>query len=406
MRDKLKALDIKKYTKGRYADGGGLFLNVTASGSRSWVLSWKGKNWITATNKHGRREMGLGAFSLVSLSEARTLAIKYRKLISQGIDPQKQRIEERDKEAPKTFEQIGHEFIRLKETGWRNPKHKAQWRMTVDTYCEAIAKKPITEITKTDVLEVINPLWETRHVTAKRVLGRIQNILAYAIAKDIRQAPNPADWKGNIEHLVKEVGSEHKKVKHHAAIDYVDMPAFFAKLQTWEALAAKALTLLILTATRTSETLEAEWIEFDLDAGIWTLPAARTKMQTEHAIPLPDYAIDMLQNLYNNKTSDFVFQGQKPNRPLSNMAMLMLLRRHKIEGVTSHGMRSTFRSWLHDKTSFEYIIGKQSLAHSNPDKVEAAYLRSSAFEKRKQALQMWCDYCRDTSAGNVVALHG
>lgn len=406
--NRLTAISLSKNEKGRYPDGGGLYLNVTATGSKSWVFVWKGKQWITPDNKTGRREMGLGKYGAkdkdgTTLKKARELAAECRTLVSDGINPKDKRDKDRNRQEPKTFGEVAHEFIDLKEKKWRNPKHRAQWRMTVDTYCKAIKEKPIAEISQDDVMRVINPLWESKNVTAKRVLGRIANVLGYATAKKMRDGSNPAEWKDRIEYLVTDI--PHKPPKHHDAIDYTEMPAFFARLQTFDALAAKALTLLILTATRTSEALNAKWDEFDLQQSIWIIPAERMKLQKPHAVPLPDMAVEMLLVLYEVRTSEYVFQGQKPNRPLSNMAMLMLLRRHKIKNVTAHGMRSTFRSWMHDKTAFEGRIGEQALAHGNPDKVEAAYLRSTAFDKRKLLMQAWSDYCGTSQLDNVVRLH-
>lgn len=396
--NKLTALQLKSNKKGRYGDGGGLYLNITVQGSKSWVYVWRGKSWVTPSNPSGRHEMGLGRFGndasgYVTLKRARELAANCRALVAQGVNPQHQRKAKRDEGAPKTFEEVGLEYIALKEKSWRNAKHRQQWYKSIQDYCAVIKHKPISDIVQADVLKVIEPLWVTRNETARRVLGRISNILLYAIAKELRPDSNPAQWQGRIEHLVPALTSEQKAVKHHAALDYVDMAGFVERLNSLDALAAKALLLLIYTATRTSETLYAQWSEFDLDAGHWNIPADRMKLNKPHIIPLSTQAITLLKELEHVKINDFVFAGTKANKPLSNMSMLMLLRRHKIEDVTPHGMRSTFRSWAHDLTSFDRLICEQALAHSNPDKVEASYLRSSAFEKRKELMQAWADYC-------------
>jgi integrase len=196
-----------------------------------------------------------------------------------------------------------------------------------------------------------------------------------------------------------------KEVKHRAALDYAEMPAFMERTKTWDAVAARALTLLILTATRTGEILLAEWTEFDLETGLWLIPAERMKMKKAHAVPLSDAALTLLKPLYDQRTSQFVFPGQKPNRPLSNMAILMLFRRHGVENVTAHGMRSTFRNWAHDLTSFHPKIAEQALAHRNPDRVEAAYLRSTAFQKRAQLMQAWATYCEGGQSGDILQFH-
>lgn len=407
--NRLSTQSLKTNVKGRYSDGGGLYLNVTDAGGKSWVFVWKGKTWVTAKNKSGRREIGIGGYGEkdrqgVTLKKARELAAECRALVRDGIDPKRSRDASKDNQNLKTFGEVAHEFIDLKEKSWRNPKHRAQWRMSVDSYCKVIKDKPIAEISQDDVMNVINPLWESKNTTAKRVLARISNILGYATAKKMREGSNPAEWKGRIEYLVTDIPNQ--PIKHHAAIDYLEMPQFFAKMQTLDALAAKAILLVILTATRTSETLKAQWSEFDLDNRFWVIPAERMKLQKPHAVPLSDAAMKILLELYEAKTSAYVFQGKKPNTPLSDMSMLMLLRRHKIENITIHGMRSTFRSWVHDKTSFERIIGEQALAHGNPDKVEAAYLRSTAFDKRQRLMALWCDYCQGGQSAKVVQLHG
>lgn len=404
--NRLNTIQMNSKQPGRYADGGGLYLNVSKSGTKSWVFVWRGKHWQSDTNKSGRREMGLGKVGDVTLQQARQLAAEYRSLVAQEIDPQEQRKASRNVIVPKTFGEVGLEFIALKEKKWRNQKHRAQWRTTVEGYCAAIKDRPISEITQTDVLTVLNPLWTTRHETARRVLGRISNILAYSIAKGMREEPNPAEWKGRIEYLVEEVPHDAKIKKHHPALDYVDMPKFLDECSQWDAMAAKALRLLIFTATRSSETLNAQWSEFDLDKSLWLIPAGRMKLNRPHAIPLSMQALAILEELIAVRTCDYVFFGSKPNRPLSNMAMLMLLRRHKHFDVTPHGMRSTFRSWVHDCTVFDPFIAEQALAHRNPDQVEAAYLRSSAFEKRKVLMQQWSDYCCDIQKDNVVQLSG
>ena len=207
-------------------------MHVTVSCTQSWVFVWRGKFWRTPKNPSGRREMGLGKVSDVSLKQARDLAAECRELVEQGVDPQRQRKANRDREAPKTFAQVGHEFITLKEKKWRNVKHRAQWRTTVDGHCADIKDKPISEITQTDVLTVLNPLWTTRHETARRVLGRMANILAYAIAKGIRNEPNPAEWKGRIEYLVEEPTAEQKAVNHHPALDYALLPEFVERVRS------------------------------------------------------------------------------------------------------------------------------------------------------------------------------
>ena len=413
-KNKLNILEVRNRKEpGRLGDGGGLYLNVARGGSKSWVLAWKSTKWITATNKSGRQEIGLGGFPAVSLSEARALRDEYQQLIKKGIHPrevikaEKAKKEKEEKALQvNTFGAVAAQYLDLKRDGFRNQKHIAQWHKSVvdpDGYCAAIIHKPVAEIDQDDVLAVFNPLWADRPETARRVLGRIKSVITYAIASKTRTNANPAEWSV-LQHVVTSKPNLIKR--HHAAMDYVDVPTFFEQLQSSDAVAARALALTILTACRTSEALNAVWSEFDLGAGAWIIPAERMKNGNPHAIPLSDFAVDILNELQQARVNEFVFPGSKANRPLSNMAMLMLLRRHKINDVTVHGFRSAFRGWVFDKTEFSDKIAEIALAHSNPDKVEAAYLRSSAFLKRRQLMQAWCDYCLGKQSADVLQFGG
>lgn len=409
--NKLTNRNVETAKQGRHSDGGGLYLNVTKTGSRTWIYLWRGKRWRTSSNPTGMRQMGLGTYPAVSLSRARELAADYRSLIADGIDPKTHRDNEREQLSSKTFGEAGHEYIEKNKRSWRSEIHIHQWRKTVDDYCALIKRRPIREITKHDVVKVLEPLWLSKHETARRVLGRVNRIMAHAIAHDIHPGPNPADPLVQKE-LLGEVPEDVKAVKHYKALDYAEMPNFFEQLQTWNGLAAKALTLKIFTVLRTSEVLGARWEEFDLNIGVWFVPGPRMKKKKPHIIPLSDGAIELLGELEANKINEYVFPSQSPRRryskkragpkPLSNMAMLELLKRQGVTNTTPHGMRACFRSWAHDQTSFETLVIRQSLAHNNPDQVDAAYLRSTAFHKRQQLMQSWCDYCTGQSTANII----
>ena len=405
---KLSATAVTKATKpGRLSDGGGLYLNVTPSGAKSWVFMWKEgrKRW----------EMGLGAFPDVSLKAARDKAAKYRTAVAEGRNP----IDERKKAKQTTFGACAEAFIKSMEGEWRNPKHRYQWRQTLGcedasvkrkvSYCATLRDKPVADITTEDVLAVIEPIWQAKNETASRLRGRIEQVLDYARVNKWREGENPARWKGHLEYRL----SARKKLTargHLAAMPYRDVPAFMATLRQREAMAARALELLILTAARTSEVLKAEWSEFDLEAGLWTVPASRMKGGEEHTVPLSNAALRLLQPLHENRLSNYVFPGNDSPRAknkacLSQMAMEMLLRRMGVENATVHGFRSSFRDWCGDETDFPREIAEAALAHKIKSDVERAYRRSKALEKRRVLMEAWAAFCdRAAPASNVVPL--
>ncbi|MDJ1463725.1 site-specific integrase [Nitratireductor sp. GZWM139] len=369
---------------GRHSDGGGLYLYVSPAGTKSWVYMW--------TRNKRRREMGLGAYPVVSLARARQMAEQCRTNVAEGRDP----IAVKARQTEPTFEECADELVTSLEKSWRNDKHKAQWRMTLKKYCKPIANIRVSNIGTDEVLRVLKPIWETKPETASRLRGRMERVLDYAKAKGWRTGENPALWRGHLKNIL----PPRQKLSrgHHAAMPYVDVPQFMQRLRQSEAMAARALELLILTAARSGEVYGAQWSEIDLDAGIWTIPAKRMKTAKEHRVPLSTSALAILNELYETRISDFVFPGHRPNRPLSSSAMEMLMRRMKMNAFTVHGFRSSFRDWAGDETPFPREIAETALAHRVGDATEQAYRRATALAKRRELMQAWSDYLHPTTA--------
>lgn len=377
---------------GRYADGGNLYLHVRPGGSRQWVFffRWQGK----------LKEMSLGGYPGFSLKEARGKAAAARALAKDGVDPLSARREAKIKEASaKPFGQFALELIDSIESGFKNLKHRWQWRQTLTAHCQPIWDEPIDRIDTTCVLACLGPIWETKSETASRLRGRIERVLDAAKARGLRSGENPAAWRGNLKVLL----PKRKRLTrgHHPALPYVEMPLFMADLRSRDAMAALALEFCILTATRTGETLGAEWEEIDLDTGLWVIPASRMKVGKEHRIPLNKRILEILAKLAAARTGRFVFPGPRPGRPMSNMAMMMLLRRMGRGELTVHGFRSAFRDWAGNETPFAREVAEAALAHVIGDAAERAYRRGDALEKRRAMMEAWAQWC-EPKAANVV----
>lgn len=378
-----------KLKPGRHADGGGLYLNVSKAGAKSWLFMW-----VVAGK---RREMGLGSYPTVSLAKARKLALGCRDAVAEGRDP----IAEREKVAEPTFGECADEFLASMSSSWRNEKHRAQWKMTLTVYCKAIRPKRVSAIDTNDVLKVLTPIWMEKAETASRLRGRIERVLDFAKAKGWRSGENPALWRGHLRNILP---ARQKLTRgHHAAMPFVDVPAFVARLRESKAMAARALEFTILTAARSGETRGASWSEVDLKKAQWVIPAHRMKASREHRVPLSSRAVEILRELHELRTGDLVFPGQKKGRPLSVMAMDMLLRRMKVD-VTVHGFRSSFRDWCAEETSFPREVAEQALAHVVGDATERAYRRGDALAKRRKLMEAWEAYLAPTKKGSVLQL--
>jgi integrase len=344
--------------------------------------------------------MGLGGANSISLAKARELAAECRQIRTLGDDPIAAR--KGASISTPTFGAFADQFLEAKGSGWRNEKHRAQWKMTLGVYAAPMRRKPVDTISTEDVLGVLKPIWTEKPETASRLRGRIEVVLDAARAAGHRTGENPARWKGHLAQLL----SKRQKLTrgHHAALPYADVPAFVARLREQSGGAALALEFTILTAARSGEALGARWPEIDLDEKLWTVPAARMKGSREHRVPLSGQALAVLAEARKMQTDDYVFPGQKRGRPLSGMSMEMLLRRMKVEDVTVHGFRSSFRDWAGDKTSFPREVAEAALAHAIGDETEAAYRRSDALVKRRKLMEAWAAYCEPKAASNVVRL--
>ena len=394
--NKLNALAVKNAKeRGYLADGGGLYLQISAGGSKSWVFRYRDGGRL--------REMGLGPTHTLSLADARDAALFCRKQRINGLDPIAACLTARAAarlEAARavTFEQCAESYIESHKASWQNAKHAAQWGSTLKTYAyPVLGKVAVAGIDTGLVLKAVEPIWSTKSETASRLRQRIEAVLDWAKVRGYREGENPARWKGHLDHSLPS-RAKVAKVEHHAALPYAEIGPFMTSLQAQPGTAARALEFAILTAARTGEVLGAKWMEVDLDARMWTVPAERMKAKKEHRIPLSDRAIAILLSLKERSAADFVFPGGKVNKSLSGMALLMALRRMKRDDLTAHGFRSTFRDWAAEQTSFPREVCEHALAHSLPDKVEAAYRRGDLFDKRKGLMDAWGAYCTPVCA--------
>ena len=400
---KLTALAVTRAKKpGVYGDGGGLYLQVAPGGARSWIFRFQ--------IKRQRRYMGLGGLADVTLSEARRKAAEARKVLADGIDPiEAARAQAKDLAAKSanatTFQEATERYVAAHASGWKNAKHSAQWTSTLQTYAFPVfGDVSVSSVDVNMVLKVLEPIWADKNETARRVRGRIEAILDWASARNMRTGDNPARWRGLLMHLLAK-RSKVSAVMHHAALPYTTIGEFMATLGDQEGIAAKALEFTILTAARTSEVIGARWQEIDLDAAIWTVPADRIKAGKEHRVPLSAPAVAIAKAMSKTRQSEFVFPGGRRERPLSNMAMAGVLKRMGRDDITVHGFRSCFRDWAAEQTNYPREVAEMALAHAVGDKVEAAYRRGDLFEKRKKLMAAWSKFCFFTfDKHNVVSL--
>ena len=382
---------------GLIADGGGLYLQISQSGSKSWVFRFM-------LNRRSR-EMGLGSLNAVSLSLVREKASQCRTLLADGIDP----IEYRDAEKSKqiahthkniTFREASESYITSHSAGWKNAKHAAQWASTLNTYAYPILGEVyVSDIDTSLVVQVLDPIWSVKTETASRVRGRIEKILSWATVSGYRKGENPARWRGHLDNLMPPP-SRMRRVKHHAAMPYSEVGNFIQQLRNGSGVSHRALEFAILTAARTQEVLGSNWNEIDFETRIWTVPAERMKGLREHRIPLVDRAIEILAEMRSTANSRFVFPGNRPNKGLSNMSLLAVLRRLQIE-ATAHGFRSSFRDWASEVSDFPSEVAEQALAHVNKNKVEAAYRRGDLFVKRQRLMEAWATYLEKPQASVI-----
>ena len=402
---KLTALAVARAkAPGLYNDGGGLYLQIAPSGSRSWIFRYQ--------QAGQRRYMGLGGAAAVTLAEARRKAVKAREVMGEGKDPiEEARTLKADNAAKKakdtTFREAANQYIASHATGWRNAKHAAQWQATLETYAfPVLGGVSVAAVDVAMVLKVLEPIWTDKTETARRVRGRIEAILDWAAARNMRAGDNPASWRGRVMYLLPK-RSKAAAVKHHPALPYARMGEFMAALRLQDGTAARALEFLILTAARTSEATGTRWQEIDVGNAVWIVPADRIKAGKDHRVPLSAPALAIVRAMAETRQGDFVFPGGRRERPLTNMAMAGVLERMGRDAITVHGFRSSFRDWAAERTNYPREVAEMALAHSVGDKVEAAYRRGDLFEKRRRIMADWAKHCariEKADGGNVVAL--
>lgn len=400
---RLTAVAVRAHSApGLYADGAGLYLQINKTGAKSWafIFQWRG----------ARKQMGLGSLKVRSLAEAREAADAARKLVAGGINPIEERGDTRTTD--RTFGALADQLLEALRPEWKNAKHIYQWEQSLKVDAAPLRALDVDAVTTEDVLAVLKPIWAVKPETASRTRGRIERVLDAAKAKGLRTGENPARWKGHLALLLPKRPKLYKG--HHPAMPFDMMADFMRDLRARPAPAARALELLILTAARTGEIIGAERSEFDLAKKVWTVPGARMKGKVEHRVPLTESAVKIVQAAMTEGDELAKLNPQVPTRwlftrpdgikPMSNMAMIMLLRRMGHEAFSVHGFRSTFRDWAGECTNFPREVVEAALAHLIGNEVERAYRRGDALEKRRKLMDAWSGYCDRVQSNNVVPL--
>jgi integrase len=406
-RNRLNARQVATLaTPGQHADGGGLYLAIAKDGRRRWLFRfwWQGRTC----------DMGLGGSPEISLAEARDRASDARTLLRKGVNP----VEERERlaaearrlaAAKRTFGAVADEVLAGLRPGWRNKKHAYQWEHALTVHAAPLRAKPVGDITTADVLAVLKPLWQKAPETASRLRGRIEHVIDAARAGGLDADANPARWRGHLDKLLpspKKVSAGRRG--HIPAMPFADVPAFVSALRARPSMAARALEFAIFTAARTGEVLGARWSEIDLAKGEWHVPPERMKAGKPHRVPLSAPALRILSQLREAgadcSADAYLFPGQQPGAPLSNMAMPMLMRRMGETTGRPHGFRSAFRDWCAECTSFPAEVAEAALAHLVASRVERAYRRGDLFEKRRALMAAWAGFLENDTTGNVVLM--
>ena len=402
---------LKAEKTGQHAAGNGLYLKVNGENKGSWFFRYK------VDGKTSR--MGLGSTDAVTLADARQMAAEQRALLAKGIDPLAHRNaqDEAIKAETITFDQVAADYIEAQRPSWTNAKHAQQWENTLATYASpVIGELAPKDITTEHLLTILTPIWNTKKETASRVRNRIELVLNAAKARKLRTGENVAAWRGHLELLL----TKHKNQdrRHHPALPWTQINDLHQALVEANDTSSQALRLTILTALRTNEVLQAHWDEFDLQEKTWTIPAERMKAKKTHRVPLSTAVIELLSTIPRTE-SGLLFEGRTAGKPVSNMAMLMKIRRmdeakyeqdglgwrdEKGQTITPHGFRSTFRDWAAETTAYENIVVEQVLAHTIGNAVEAAYRRGDLLERRRELMEAWGAYVTQPSASNVLQL--
>lgn len=408
--ERLNALQVTRTKKpGYYADGAGLYLQVAPGGSKSWVLRF--------TRDKRTREMGLGGLSAFTLAEARERAREARKLLADKVDPiearqEAQRERRRAEAKALLFRDAASRYIAAHESGWRNPKHGYQWTATIESFANPhIGSMNVADVSTEDVMRVLSPIWATKNETASRLRGRIENILDWCRVQGFRAGDNPARWRGHLDKLLPKP-SKVAKVENHPALPWQQVGAFMQALRQRQGEAARALEFAILTAARSGEARGAAWSEIDFDANVWHVPGERMKAGKPHDVPLSAAALRVLKTMRAEGSTDgLIFKGRE-GAALSDMSLLAVIRRMNApdpiwtdrngKPALVHGFRSTFRVWAAEATNHPREVAEHALAHQLPDAVEAAYLRSTLFEKRRVLMADWASYCDTVQVAAAV----
>ena len=373
----IKAKSLKE--PGRYTDGRGLMLYVKASGSKSWVLR------LTINGK--RRDIGLGSFDDVPLAAARDRADELRAVARSGKDPLQK--EEKAECPPMTFREAAKASHEERKPGWRNAKHRAQWLSSLETYAYPfIGDLPVADVDGPAIRDLLARIWLSKPETARRVRQRIGAVLDWAYAKGMRSSEAP------IRSISKGLPRQPKKDKHFAALPYVEAPALMTKLCESSTIGRLALRFLILNASRSGEVRKAQWKEIDRNKAVWTVPPHNSKTGKEHIVPLTPPAISILNELaeaYGEEADSVIFPG-KGGKPMSDMTLMKVFRTSYPGKYTVHGFRSTFRDWAAEQTDFAGEVVETALAHTIPNKVEAAYRRTNFLEKRRMLMNEWANF--------------
>jgi integrase len=388
---------------GYFHDGGGLYLQVSAGGGKSWILrySMAGK----------RREMGLGPYPAVSLAAARKTAAESRSLVKAGQDPIAARDAERARQRLEeargiTFDKAVELFLVGNEVGWRNQKHRLEWRTSLRVYASPlIGSLPVGSIDTSHVTKVLDPIWHEKTETASRIRGRIERVLDWARVRGYRAAgENPARWRGHLEETYPARGKV-RPIEHHAAVTIDAMPKLYGRLAGADDVTSLALRFIILTAARAGEAVGATWAEVDLDEGVWTIPASRMKAGRIHRVPLSHETVTILQKLAKLRTGAHVFPGLRAgSRALSVRAILRGLREAGETKATVHGFRSTFRDWAAERTNVPRDVAEMALAHAIGNRTEAAYRRGELMTKRVALMDQWARFLLTPPDANVVPI--
>jgi integrase len=373
---------------GRHADGGGLYLVVEPNGSARWSFIFRWRDGAGHKGPGRLREMGLGSARTVSLRRARERATDARELLSDGKDPIAAR---KAAEGIPTFGELADELVANKSAETTSKATIARLKRSLEAYAEPLRGMRIDQVDTTAVLDVLKPIWLEKQETAQKTRGLIEAVLNAGKAKGHRTGENPAQWRGHLDHLLPRLGKRERS--HHPSMNRGDLPAFVCALRAREGVAPRALEFLILTAARVSEVTGADWRELDIENAMWTIPASRMKSRRIHRVALSERALKIVQGMCPDTARDGpVFPGTSKGGLLSNAAFERLLERMKVDGVTPHGFRSTFRDWVGEVSDYPTDLAEVALAHVRGDATERAYARGDALAKRSAMMQDWAKF--------------